>query len=330
MSAIVFAVPYAPPPPPIPPFRGLQMAWIGWDGSEWDLTDGTKGAVITKHGLRGLHMPEHERWSRSAPLVPGSTHLGHQVKDRSVFWPLALFHDTSSSQWITRDRAFWRTMDPDQEGTWRVTLPNGEKRYLKCRFLDDSSHTVTHDPVLKGWDVYGINMLADYPYWRGDIVTNAVKPAEPVTWMDPADAPFMRISQSSSLSAAEIDNPGDVAAHPVFWVHGPTPSAVVGSSGRTITIPFDVPDGKTLVVDCNPTSRSAKLIDSPNQTLSFQDQYDKVQERLPTATNRTKDLDEDANLNITIPAGGRRSLTIESTGTGAVRTLIVPSYRRAW
>jgi hypothetical protein len=330
ITPVVLAAPYTPPPPPLPRFTGMEMTWTGWDGSVWDLTSASSGVIVTKAGLRGLHMPEHERWSRSAPLVPGSRHLGHQVLDRSVFWPIAVFHDATSRDWITLDRAFWRTMDPDREGTWTVVLPTGERRYLKCRFVDDSSHSLDKDPILKGWDVYGINMVADYPYWRGDVVTNAVQAADPVTWMDPEDEPFMSISQAASLSAAAINNPGDIDAHPTFWVHGPTDSASVGAGGRSIGIPFEIDDGKTLVVDCNPTSRSAKLINSPDLNAPFAAQVKQVEERVPTGTDRTKDLSADSNLNIKVSAGGRQDLELEMAGAGRIRTLITPSYRRAW
>lgn len=332
MSApLVYAVPYIPPAPPVSPFRGLGMVWTGWDGTTWDLTSADKGVFIeNERGLRGLTMPEHERWSRSAPLVPGSTHMGHQVKDRSVFWPLVVYTDASSEEWIARDRALWKSMHPDREGTWTVTHPNGERRYLKCRFLDDNNHTWKSDQILKGWDRYGITLLADYPYWRGPVVTQSFAEPDPVDFIDPEDEAVITISSAGSFAAASLSNPGDIDESPTWWLHGPYTSAEVGVGSRLITVPFAVADGKTLVVDTRPTSRTAKLIDSPDLTKPVVDQMEFVEEALATAVNKTKELGATTNMNGVVPSGSDQPISVAMSGSGEVRVLLTPSYRRAW
>jgi hypothetical protein len=307
------------------------MTWTGWDGTVWDLTSADRGAFIeNKRGLRGLSMPEHERWSRNAPLVPGSTHVGHQVKDRTILWPLAIYSDESSDGWIARDRAFWRTMDPDREGTWTVTHPSGERRYLKCRFLDDNSHSWQSDQMQKGWDRYSITLLADYPYWRGPVSTRSFQQPDPVEFADPEDEPVISISSASSLASASINNPGDIDASVTWWLHGPSTSAAVGVGDRVVDVPFAVADGKTLVIDTNPTARTAKLIDSPDLQKSLEEQIATVAERLPSGTNRTKDLGSTTNMNGRVPSGSDQPISVAMAGSGQIRALLTPSYRRAW
>jgi hypothetical protein len=307
------------------------MTWTGWDGSVWDLTNADRGVFIENgRGLRGLSMPEHERWSRSAPLVPGSVHVGHQVKDRTVLWPLVIYSDESSEGWVAIDRAFWRTMDPDREGTWTVTHPNGERRYLKCRFLDDNNHTWQSDQMLKGWDRYSLTLLAEYPYWRGPIVTRSFQQPDPVDFADPEDEPVISISSASSLASASISNPGDIDASVTWWLHGPFTEAEVGVGDRTVDIPFALVEGETLVVDTNPTARTAKLIETPDLTKTLDEQMAFVDAQLRSATNKTKDLGAATNMNGRVPSGEDQPISVSMTGSGEVRALLTPSYRRAW
>lgn len=337
MSApLVYAVPYVPPAPPISPFQGLGMTWTGWDGTTWDLTNADKGVFIEAgRGLRGLSFPEHERWSRSAPFVPGSTHKGHRVKDRTVFWPLAIYSDTSSQEWIERERAFGRSLHPDRDGTWTVTHPNGERRYLKLKFLDDGNPAWNEDQMRKAWDRHGITLVADYPYWRGPTVSQSFAEPDPVDFLDPTDPAIISISSAGSFVDATISNPGDIDKHPVWWLHGPHTTAQVGVGDRIIDIPFAIAEGETLVVDTQPTQRTAKLIDSPSRVdiagepVPLVDQEAEVSELLKTAVNKTKDLGATSNLNGVVPAGSDQAISIAASGAGEVRILLTPSYRRA-
>lgn len=338
MSApLVFAAPYVPPAPPVSPFRGLGMTWTGWDGTTWDLTNADKGVFIeANRGFRGLHMPDHTRWTRSAPFVPGVTHKGHQVRERSVFWPLAIYSDTSSEEWMARERALFKTFHPDRDGTWTVTLPDGERRYLKLKFLDDGSPAWSRDQMLQAWDRHAITLVADYPYWRGPTETMAFAEPDPVDFINPSDPAIITISSAGSFASASISNPGDIDKEPTWWLHGPFATAQVGVGGRIVDVPFAVADGKTLVIDTRPTHRTAKLINSP-QTVDLAgtpvplvDQEAEVEELLKAAVNKTKDLGATTNMNGVVPAGKSQPISIAMSGSGEVRILLTPAYRRAY
>lgn len=334
-ASVVFVEPYVPPAPPIPPLRGVQILWRGWDGSEWDLTSPESGIVIARDGgARGFGSPDHERWSREAPLVAGSVHLGHQVKDREIHLPLYIFGDGTSEGFVARNRAFWKTMHPDREGTLTVVHLDGTRRHIDCRFQDDSNYSIDVDPIQKGWELYAVNLIADDPYWYGDLATSSASVGIEAEWMEdtgPEDDVFMTISDGDALADAKIRNDGDVDTHPVWWVHGPFASAVVGFGTRTVSIPFGLAAGKTLVVNTHPTSRSAKEINSPTLSAPIDAQIAQVEARLPGATNRTKDLGANSNLNGKIPAGGTQQVNITLTGgAGSIRMILYPRYYRAW
>lgn len=312
--AIVFAAPFIP----VAPSRtwiGLQMTWTGWDGSVWDLTSAASGAVMMP-GLRGLTMPPVQHYTTSYPSVPGARWRGHTVNAREVFWPIQLYSDQSSQDWVEHERAFWKTMRPDKTGTWTVTGPSGDQRYLDCRFSDDGEATFSHDPVLAGWSNYGITLTADQPFWRADPVRRQWSAGASVPFYPAGSGSGFVISPSTTLDASVIENPGDVDAYPVWEVSGPATTAQVGVAGRNITIPFAIAAGKVLVIDTAPSAQSATLYD------------------VGTGGVRVNPVDKTAQLSgvdfAPVPADGSTSVTLTLAGTGNVVLSLTPLYLRAW
>lgn len=305
MPAIVFAAPYVPPAPVVL-WRGLDMTWTGWDGSVWSLTSAADGAVMLS-GVRGLTMPPIVHYKSSYPSVAGARWRGLSVDEREAFWPIQIYHDASSEDWITRDRAFWRTMNPEKTGLWTVSQPSGERRTLRLRFKNDGQATFNTDPSLAGWSNYGITLNAEQPFWAGAQVNKTFDVGASVPFLGsvPGAAPFT-ISPSNTISTAVMDNPGDVDAYPVWEVSGPCTSAVVGVNGRNIVIPFFIAAGQSLIIDTKPTSQMA-MLGGVDKTAAL------------------GDVDF-----APLPAGVASDLSLSMTGTGTITVHLEPLYYRAW
>ncbi|MDN4644918.1 hypothetical protein [Arthrobacter sp. PsM3] len=323
---IAYAIPYIPPAPPVPPWRGFSLTWRGWDGSEWDLTRPASGLFL-QPGVRGLHLPSFDRLSSSSPMVAGSRHRGTSTKDRDVFWPLYLYSDEGSAEFMERDRAFWASLDTDVEGTWTATLPDGSRRTLGLRLIS-ADGDLTHDPIQRGWAKYAISLLADQPYWLGDTVAQSwgqgdlrnyyITPEDRTTYGYPADA-IHYLSQGGALGSATFTNDGDVPAYPVWTVIGPTTAVSFGVGGNDISVPFDIPAGYAVQIDTDPV----------NGQVLWYGPWDANAKALISSVDRTPELDP-ASAFVAIPRGQDRPLTIQMTGTGTVIAEVRNKYRRAW
>ena len=254
---VVFGGIIAPPAPPVS-WVGLDMKWIGWDGSEWSLTDPSTGTVMLP-GVRGLSMPPiiHHRAAHAS--LPGARWRGNSVDVREVFWPIQVYTNLGSQEWLEIDRAFWKTMDPKKTGTWVVVQPDGTTRSLKLRFVDDGTQTFDHDPTLEGWSNYGITFAAEQPYWEGAPISGLWMAGSQTPFFGSSGAPAFTISPSNTLADAKITNPGDVDAYVTWRVYGPVTTATVGVNGRNITIPFSIAAGDVLEIDTSPSGQIALM-----------------------------------------------------------------------
>ncbi|MBT8162790.1 MULTISPECIES: hypothetical protein [Arthrobacter] len=322
---IAYAAPYLPPPPPVSPWRGVKLTWTGWDDSEWELTNPASGLFL-KPGVRGLGLPEYERQSSESPAVAGSRHLGTTTKDRTVFWPLYLYSDAGSAEYMARDRAFWDSLDTDAEGTWTALLPDGTKRFLRCRLISAEDEW-THDPVQRGWAAYAIILLADSTYWLGETVKRSwakedlrnyyVTEADRTTYGYAPDV-IHYLSPGGSLDSATFSNDGDVPSYPVWTVVGPVTAVSFGVAGKNIIVPFEIPAGYAVQIDTNPVD---------GQVLWY-GHWDDVAKVITDPVDRTTDLDPTSAF-VPIPRGQDRPLSFTMTGTGAIEVAVTNKYRRA-
>lgn len=301
---LLYAAPYAAPS--VASFRsweGVTHRWRGWDGSEWNLSDVEGGAFLLNEGLEGLGMPDITNYTHSSPVVHGQGWDGWLATGRKVFWTLGIFHDSSSAGWVERHRAFWKTMRPGKTGVWSLEFPGGEKLSLTLRFKGHGDHSYTTDPVHRGWEVYGIELFPEQPFWEGPPVVKKWESGKQVPFLGPADVgpPFFP-SPATTLGTATLTNPGDVESFIRWTITGPTTSVTVGVGGENTVIPFSIPDGKKLVIDTDPRTLTAELngVDVMNQLREFN------YPELPPG--------EDVKL----------SLTME--GTGSVEARFTPYY----
>lgn len=289
------------------PWTGMSMYWTGYDGVEWDLTTGNDGVCMLP-GLRGLTMPAIVHHKSTTASVPGARWRGLSTTEREVFWPIQIYHNAGSAEWVARDRAFWATLQPQRTGTWTVVAPDGSRRNLTLRFRDDGTQAFTSDPTMDGWVNYGITLDAEQPYWEASApVSRTWKAGVPTPFFTAGTAgTVVTVSSGMEASSATISNTGDVEAYPVWTLKGPLSAATLSIGTRSISIGFNIPTGSTLVIDT-----------SPGELTAVMDGVDKI-----------KGL---ASSDFApVPVGTNLPITLTTVGAGTVSMTFTPLYYRAW
>lgn len=271
------------------------------------LNPATDGVMLVQDGVRGLGMPPVQRYTSTSPAVHGSRWRGHRIEERDVFWPLFVWSDKGTADWLERDAKLWRSFRPDVEGWWEFATSNAVRR-LRCRFVDDSDHSFTADPSRRGWDLYGVKLVAEDPWWHGSPVR--------VEWGKSTGEGFLpgppfSISGALDMGTAVMRNPGDVHAYPVWTIPGPSSSATVGLPGGTVQVPFAIAEGESLVVDTRPSAMTAMVHTAGGAVV-----------------DRTGQLGPSTFA--AIPPGTAVTLSLSATGGSAVRATLDPLYYRAW
>lgn len=314
---IVYGVPKPTTPPPPVLWAPGQHTWTVGDKS-WDLSGGLQG-IRMQAGVRGLNTPEFLIYDDQSPAVSGSTYRGHIALPRDCTWPIWVFNNTSSEEWLKTDRAFWATMKPGITGTWTYVARDGVTRSLTCRFVSDNGKTHDDDPGLFGWQPYVISLRANDPFWHGPPIPGRFGGNEEsaTPFFGPTltpGAPGMHIAGQYQMENARVSNPGDEPAWPRWTLYGPFTAAAVGIGGNSIEVPFTVADGAWVYIDTDPTIRTAMHgTGTPGPS---------------TGTDRTSDLGL-VNWG-SIPPGSDIALAMEMTGTGWITIEIDPAYHRAY
>jgi hypothetical protein len=329
---IVYAVPSIPAAPFEDPWPGITQMWIGPDGSEWALGGKSAQGIHLKPGVRGRTMPDGQHTIDAPAGIEGGVWRGWRADPREVFWPLSVWKDGGSQAWLDYDAAFAASFDPERPGTWVVIQPNGTRRELTCRFVSDGGGAGDFAPGVRGYASYGITMVAEQPYWRGEPVVRWFTPAAAAADFLPANPgdPYI-IGEGSTAATARVSNLGDRDAWPTWWANDTT-SLVAGVGALTVDVPFVVAADKLLVVDTGPTERTAIEIDmfpstTPTMEPAAQEQW--VADRLPSGTDRTLELGATTKWGA-IPPGKSVDLSVAIVGDGLVRVSFRPAHRRAW
>lgn len=330
MPGIYLAPPSTPSTPPdgVVERSGLEHVWTGWDDTEWRLSDEASGVRLLR-GYRGLTMPPITHLSRTSPALAGSRHRGVRISDRPVFWPLYVFRGGDSQAWLEYDRAWWRTMRPTHPGEWTVVHPDGTRRSLRCRFVDDGQKAFELDPVRAGWAKYAITMTAEEPFWRGTPITRSWRGSTSQPFFGTAGGPPFHISSSHTLASASIENPGDEDAWLDYTIIGPSSDVSVGIPGRAVQVGWNVPAGRLVRISTDPSAQTAFEIDTPPAGLTGHDREDWIAAEIAAAGV------EKTNQLVTVrfapvPALEVAPLDLHLTGTGSVEVSLTPLYHRAW
>lgn len=305
MSSVVWAQPVATTPPPPLYTPEYTQLWTGADGITWDLNDWTSGVYLAS-GLVGMAHAPIERWTDDSPAMPGSRFRGARALARSVQWPIVITTKTSVGSWRDLARRWWRGWSKDTPGTWTVIDSGGESRSIDLLHNPSGDFSLGYDPGLFSWVPWTVDAVADFPYWRGNPITASWQQVTPAAFIPVTGAPPFTISSSASLTTAEIDNPGDVDAWPVWTITGPFDAISITVAGGTIIGPA-VLTGQTVVVDTSPTNPVAIR----NATTDVSGQFTAWDPR-------------------PVPAGGTVPITITGTGLGQVSVSLTPLYEMAF
>lgn len=301
---LVLAAPLFDPSIPLASFQPRPMTWTGFDGSVWPLTRPDAVNPRMARGVKGLHMPPMEVFTSATPLVPGVDVLGYSLPERPVYWPL-LFRADSAEEWERAHAGFFDSFHPVQVGQW--TVGEGDQaRTLQLRGNFDGSHVFDRDPFVSGWALIGLELYAPRPLWRGQPIEQTYYAEEPVDFIPDEPGDDYHPSPVASFATANIANPGNEPAYLKWTITGPQDELQLGVGGAVIDVPFEVPDGSTLIIDTDPAGQYATLdgVDATTE-LGFQ-------------------------MFGPVPARGRTPLTIQSAGTGSVTAELTPLYWRAF
>jgi hypothetical protein len=216
--------------------------------------------------VEGMHLPEWLDYTQEFDGIDGQEYFGGVARARHVEWPIFLFSDLSSADWLAIERAWWQSFKPrGAVGTWTVTTPAGESRSLRCRLTSDGGFAHSMDPSAAGWTQYQISLIADDPWWYGQPITGLWQAPDPVLFFGGGPspggtelAPPFGISPSNTFDTATLYNPGDESTWLTWTLNGPITSATITVAGGEIGIPA-VASGETLVVNTSPDNPTAFL-----------------------------------------------------------------------
>lgn len=307
LPGTVFAEPPYVPPPVDPDFgwSGLDMTWTGANGTAFSLVSQRDGLIVGR-GVRGIGNPSFTHFRDESPALAGSRWRGYNTQQRTVNWPVRLFHDSGTDAFVERWNAFWDTLKPHAPGVWSVRSPNGI-RTLRCRYEKGGEEAFDMDPTFFGWAPFALELTAEEPFWQGATIPYKWGSETARDFFDPAGSPPLWISDTTTLGETTITNPGDEPAYVVWRVYGPTTSVTIQIGSQSLIIPFAIPDGGWVTIDTRPTEQTA---------IDF------------LGVDRTSELG--AFGFVPVPSGVDRDITITMAGNGRIEADLTPQYWRAF
>lgn len=302
---VILSRPPVAPPVPVNQWQGATVTWIGADGSVWDLGAGLGGVVLENEGTEGLHNPILTKFSSKSRVVPGNKNRGWRAEPREVFWPVLVFSGESADEWKSTYGSFFSSIHPENPGIWRYGH-GGTFRELELTGTYDDGHAFAHDPLIFGWEKFGVTLEAEQPYWAADAITlGPWRQPESGQFFGESGAPDFFISSSTEIGRAFITNPGDVEAWLTWTAVGPLSDIEIGIGDAVASIPISLSEGETLVIDTDPRHQSGTL-DGVDVTKQLG--------LLPYAA---------------IPPGGNIEIVVEAGGLGEISASLRPLYFRA-
>jgi hypothetical protein len=183
--------------------------------------------------------------------------------------------------------------------------------------------------MVRGWDTYGVTLVAEQPYWVGDPVVNSfIGPVDPLPFFEETGPQIVNIASSYSAANARMDNPGDVESYPRWFIDGDTSAVSAGVGDVVVNVPFAVVAGTCLVIESDPDLIGATLYDITVSGASKKPSERIVGVDLINPVDMTAELGE-ADF-APVPAGSQVPLSLEITGSGTVEVLLPTLYRRPW
>lgn len=287
----------------------------GEDGVAWDLFDGF--ATLLPAGVRGLHFPPMDVYSRATPARAGRRRTGSRYIERPVMLPLDLGGDILlAAEFRAQEAAFWQAFAPGRSCTLEVTV-GGVTRTLRIIPDSDGAGEFETDPFeqfagrVLGYETL-LEATADRPFWQGTpFVQNFDSPTDAAETfpLSESDDYVLYLTPANTTGAGTLTNPGDVPAWPKYTIRGPLTSFSITVGGK-IAGSFTIPSGATLIIDTDPSAQTAILSSAPG------------------TGNVTRDLD-DIDFR-PIPKGSSVPISVVLNGEGSMTVELTPDHLRAW
>lgn len=290
---------------------GLQVQWLGTDGSTWDLLQGSVRTGI--QGVKGLGMPDSIiDQLKTFALLDGQRLMAWKLGPRAAWLPLK-FKGAGELDVEGVQRAWWKSLAIGVNGTLVVTDGSGAVRRLTCRFAGDGGMVYAVQPYIRS-DAFGIDLIADSPWWRGDPVSFSfgVGAGDGQSFFgNGAGATPFYLQPNGGTGVQNVTNPGDVPSYPTIMVTGPVSAWSVVINGSTVSGP-PVAAGDVLAVYTDPARQIAYLYPAGGGAAQV-------------VTNQLTQLGF-----APVPAGSSVPVTINTLGTGTVAISFNPRYFRAF
>lgn len=288
----------------------LGITWTDTNATEWDLINGP--VALMNSGVMGLGMPTAFDTVRQTALVHGQTFQSWRLEPRELFLPIT-FRDAAELDVNGIQRTFWDGLQFGQYGTLSVTDSNGGTRHIEARFLNDGNVAFTVDPeaVTHAYRPYGLTLVADDPWWKGELqeTTFTLGPEGTSTFFgNGSNATPFYIVKSGGSQSTDLINAGEQPAWITWTITGPMTSFILGVDGHYVSGNIEVEEGETLTIETSPLSQIAYL-----------DTGEKVTRYLTEADFAP------------IPASGTPyPVSINVDGTGTITASFNPLYSRAF
>lgn len=264
-----------------------------------------------------MGFPRTPSFVRETALLDGQLVTGWRAEPRRVFWPVVLIPSVDDD-WSQLQSRFWKGLRPNQYGLWTVTntAPDGGSRSLRVRFVNDGDGVYTKDPSQRKFEVAGVELVADDPFWRGPQVSRTFQTAEDQLpfYATDSDRVFNLLS-SSTTGSTSIENPGEVIAWPTIRIDGPATAFAIskrsgiGAGGTpNLSGDIEIAEGQWLIIDQRPTVQTAVLY--------------------PDLVDVTVELDRAMFFPVAPEAS--TDIEVELTGAGSLTVSFEPGYFRAF
>ncbi|TDC02276.1 hypothetical protein E1091_01110 [Micromonospora fluostatini] len=241
---------------PPPPFQvgTMRAVWLDPLGQRFELSG--------PHELHGwLTTRDIAGWGAGPrtyvtdPQATGGVSVRFiRTEPRRITWPLHVYGDTHEEflgRWRRLMSAFLLTAQVGRPGILRIARPSGEEREIEAFYEEGfegnaGENWVSANPVL--------TLFCPDGFWR------APEPVE-VPWGYRAEPggpflhPFITVSSGRSLGSAEVLNPGDVDAWPVWEIAGPASLITITNNtlGLSFGITYPLGAGGVVTVDTTPS-----------------------------------------------------------------------------
>lgn len=288
----------------------LLIEWVGTDGSTWDLVNGD--VQLSNAGIQGLGMPTATDQVKVTPGAHGQRFQSWKLNPREVFLPL-IFNADSNADVEGIQRAFWHSMTIGEYGTLNVTDGNGYTRSLDLRFVDDGTLSYSLDPYSDRvpYKAFGVNMIADQPFWQGEQVSFSFSLGTGGTatfFGNGSNATPFYIVKSAGGEDTYVTNLGDMPSWVTWEITAPMTSFSLGIGGHYVAGDIPLTTGQTLTIESDPLKQ-----------IAYKNDGTKVTRLLTSADFQS------------VPATGLPVLLeIDVVGTGTVTASFRPQFMRAF